>query len=104
VDAETTLKILSFTIGLIGGACSAAWAGVRWYAAQERAQERLKAEHQLKEYAAQRDFNHLKNSQDQLSQAIQQIGDEMEKLSLKMMRLEITLAGSRRSNVNDEGS
>lgn len=91
MDTNTAITILSFTIGVLGGGISSALAAARWYAEQARNKERVRADNQLKEYAAQRDFNHLRNSQEQLSQAIKQLSDEMEMVTIRLMKIEVSI-------------
>lgn len=44
---------------------------------------------QVKEYAAQRDFEHIRRNQDQMKQAVQILQDETEELSKVLIELKI---------------
>lgn len=58
---------------------------------QQRLQAEMdkQADSKLKAYAAERDFNHLRNNQEQMKQAVAGLQDESEELSKVLIELKI---------------
>ncbi|PSB20561.1 hypothetical protein C7B65_06550 [Phormidesmis priestleyi ULC007] len=71
-DTKTLISLATF----LAGAGSAVWGMVRFYADGEK-----------KRYAAERDFTHLRNNQDQMRQSIQELTKEIDELSDDMKTL-----------------
>jgi len=69
---ETVISITSFLFG-IGGTL---WAVLQWYAIS-----------QTKRYAAERDFQHLRANQEQLSQNLRVVLDELEECNRNVQDL-----------------
>ena len=77
---EQVIAILGALLGLVGSLAT----GVTWYRSAVR-----------KEYAAQRDFNHLKNNYENLSKVVDSIikehDERFDRLDISMARLESKL-------------
>ena len=71
-DLQNLISLLTF----LAGAGSAVWAMVRFYAQSEK-----------KRYAAERDFNHLRNNQEQMKESIKALSSEIDGLSDDMKTL-----------------
>ncbi|MCY7272378.1 MAG: hypothetical protein LH702_01195 [Phormidesmis sp. CAN_BIN44] len=66
VDVKSVLSILTF----LAGAGSAVLGMVRWYGISER-----------KRYAAERDFGHLRNNQEQMKQSLHLLAEELDEMA-----------------------
>jgi FtsZ-binding cell division protein ZapB len=90
------LEVVATLTGILFGAIGTL-IGVRSYIQNLRRdwQQRLQAEmdkqseSRLKAYAAECDFNHLKNNQEQMKQAVAGLQDESEELSKVLLELKI---------------
>lgn len=88
------LEVVATLTGILFGAI-ATLIGVRSYIQNIRRdwQQRLQAEmdkqadSKLKAYAAERDFNHLRNNQEQMKQAVSKLQDESEEMSHVLIEL-----------------
>ncbi|OUC11594.1 MAG: hypothetical protein B0A82_26945 [Alkalinema sp. CACIAM 70d] len=76
------MAIMTFLGGGITGAIGGILTAARWYADSEK-----------KKYAAERDFAHLKRNQEQLSESLKMIGEEVEVLNESVIRLEALISG-----------
>ncbi len=80
IGFENTIVLLSLCLGLIGSLAS----GVFWYRGSVR-----------KEYAAQRDFNHLKNNYHQLAETladfVEQNDTRFDRVDLALVRMDAKL-------------
>ena len=82
------IELITPAIGIVFGAIGT-WITIRTYVRQLKREWQLrwdeevkrKAEGEVKAYAAERDFNHLKNNQEQLKLAVKEIEDEVRELS-----------------------
>lgn len=82
MDLNSLLAVLTFIGGGIAGISGTLWGLARWYAQSEK-----------KKYAAERDFQHLKRAQEQLSEGLKLISEEVEILNKAVLRLETLLSG-----------
>ncbi|MGI0494225.1 hypothetical protein ACN4EG_20765 [Alkalinema pantanalense CENA528] len=77
MDLNSLLAVLTFLGGGIAGISGTLWGMAQWYAKAKN-----------KEYAAQRDFAHLKRNQEQQAENMRQIMEEVELLNRAVIRLE----------------
>lgn len=82
MDIHSVMAIMTFLGGGITGAIGGILTAARWYADSEK-----------KKYAAERDFAHLKRNQEQLSESLKMIGEEVEVLNESVIRLEALISG-----------
>lgn len=66
VDIKSILAIMTF----LAGAGSAVLGMIRWYGVSER-----------KRYAAERDFNHLRNNQEQMKRSLESLSHEFDEMA-----------------------
>ncbi len=66
VDVNSIISLLTF----LAGAGSAVWGMLQYYSSSEK-----------KKFAAEREFQHLKNNQQQMQQALNKMMDELDDLS-----------------------
>ncbi len=69
IDVKSILSILTF----LAGAGSAVLGMLRWYGVSER-----------KKYAAEREFNHLRNNQEQMQRSLEILSKEVDALCADM--------------------
>ena len=82
MDLNNLITLLTFLGGGIAGITGTLLGLARWYASSEK-----------KKYAAERDFQHLKRAQEQLSEGLKLISEEVEILNKAVLRLETLLSG-----------
>lgn len=85
---ELILPTLSTLLGVLGtlAALQAHIRGLKKeYRAQLQAEIDRNSEAKIKAYAAERDFNHLRNNQEQFKQAMIEIQDDLDKLQSEMI-------------------
>ncbi|GAB4465520.1 MAG: hypothetical protein OHK0037_20360 [Elainellaceae cyanobacterium] len=95
------IEIIATLIGMIGG-CIGTFLSVRGYMNQtrrdyeKRIQDEIQrnADAKVKEYAAQRDFDHLKRHHEQLKEMVLRIDAEMEQVKNTLLELQVVSKGA----------